>query len=94
MDLSMFRGMLQEDAVSAGYGVVTSNMRKAVSKVLEGRGVGQLGINALSIVAGMGLSQVNNPHVKIIGSALRITGIASMGNSIIEKILNRNSEEK
>jgi hypothetical protein len=53
-------------------------------------------MNALSIAVGMGLSQVENPHVKIVGSALRISGIASVGNSIVERIVNRNktTEEK
>lgn len=93
MNLSLFKDMLHKDAITAGYGVVTATMRKAASKVLGDRGVGAAGINALSIATGLGLSQVNNPHVKIIGSALRISGIASFGNLLVEKVVNRNKEE-
>jgi hypothetical protein len=96
MDYSTIRDMLHKDAITAGYGVVTATIRKGAAKVLGDRGVGAMGMNALSIAVGMGLSQVENPHVKIVGSALRIRGIASVGNSIVERIVNRNktTEEK
>ncbi len=93
MDYSTIKAMLQKDAITAGYGVVTSTIRKGANKVLGDRGVGSMGMNALSIAVGMGLSQVENPHVKIIGSALRISGIASVGNSLVEKLVNRNKKE-
>lgn len=94
MNLSFIKDMLQKDAITAGYGVCTSTMRKTASKLLGAKGIGSSGINALSLLAGIGLSQVNNPHLKIIGSALRISSIASVGNDIVEKIVNRNKEEK
>lgn len=94
MNYSTIKAMLQRDAITAGYGIVTATMRKAATKVLGDRGIGSMGINALSVAAGMGLSQVNNPHVKIIGSALRISGIASAGNAIVERLVGANKEEK
>lgn len=94
MDYSTIKAMLHKDAISAGYGVATSTLRKGASKVLGDRGVGAMGINALSIAVGMGLSQINNPHVKIIGSALRISGLASMGSALVDRVVNRNKEEK
>lgn len=93
MDLSLFKDMLHKDMVTAGYGVVASNVRKVAGKALGSKGIGQAGVNVLSVVVGLGLSQVNNPHVKIIGAALRISGIASLGNSVLQKIAYRNKEE-
>ncbi len=94
MDYSTIKTMLHKDAITAGYGVVTATLRKGASKVLGDRGVGAMGMNALSIAVGMGLSQVENPHVKIIGSALRISGIASVGNTVVDRLVNRNKDKE
>lgn len=93
MDFSLVKEMLQKDAVTAAYGLVSANLRKGAAKLLGKKNVGSMGMNALSVVAGTGLSQINNPHIKIIGAALRIGGIASIGNELFDKLINRNKEE-
>lgn len=94
MNTSAITDMLQKDAIAASYGVVSSTIRKTTSKVLGDKGIGKLGVDALSLAAGIGLSQTNNTHLKIIGSALRISGIAHLGNTVIEKLVSRKTEEK
>ena len=85
--------MLQKDAITAGYGVVTATLRKAASKLLGRKGVGPNAINALSVAAGLGLSKASNPHLNIIGGALRIAGLASVGNSLVERLTNKDKPE-
>jgi hypothetical protein len=49
-------------------------------------------VNVATVVTGLALSKVNNPHVQILGAALRIGGIASFGNALVEKVLSRKEE--
>ncbi len=94
METTKIIGLVQKDAIAAGYGIVAGTVRKAANKVLGEKGVGQNGLNAISFVAGMGLSHINNPHIKIVGSALRISGLAGIGNSLIEKALSKKDKSE
>lgn len=94
MNTSIIRNILTKDAISAGYGVAAGSIRKLANKVLGDRGIGQAGMNAISLVAGMGLSQLENPHAKVIGSALRISSIASVGNALVEKVIGNKKDDK
>lgn len=80
--------MVRGDAVVAGYGVVSGTIRKAVAKVFKAKDVGDVGVNAASMAAGFGLSHVKNPHAQVIGSALRISSIASVGNKVVSKAIS------
>lgn len=87
-------GLLQKDAIAAGYGLVSMKIRKTLSKVLGPKGVSTNGVSAISIAAGTALSKVPNSHVQVIGGALRVGGLAALGNSLVEKALSKKDKEE
>ena len=94
MNTSLITSMIAKDAISAGYGVASYNLRKLAGKVLGKRGVGTAGVNIISVVAGTALDQTQNAHAKIIGAVLRVSGIAAIGNALIEKIVSPKKSEE
>lgn len=92
-NMSDVLAMFKKDAVVAGYGIVSGTIRKAAQKIV-GSKVGELGVNALSLVAGAGLSRVGNSHLNSIGSALRVGSIANVGNSLVESFVKGRKEDQ
>lgn len=93
MKLDQITSMLRRDAVSASYGVGASIWRKATSKVLGSRGVGETGTNLVSLGLGAALSQTSNEHLSNLGGALRIGSLVRMGNSLVENFFGSRQDE-
>lgn len=91
--VSALKDIVASDAITAGYGVASATIRKTANKVLGKRGIGQAGVNTVIVVSGMALSQVKNPYLNTLGSALRVAGIASFGNAIVEKLFSGSKKE-
>jgi hypothetical protein len=85
--------MFVRDAVVAGYGILASTVKKATKRVI-GPTVGETGMNVVSLVAGTGLAQTSNKHLHAVGGALRIGTLAHMGNSLVESVIGRSSENR
>lgn len=94
MSASVIKELIAKDAISAGYGIASYNIRKLAGKLLGKRGVGTAGVNVISIVAGTVLDQTNNAHAKVIGAALRVSGIAAIGNALVERIVSSSKNSK